>query len=150
MWRRSDSMLRKIGQRVLALHELSQSFLHSRPHEKFTEDINLAAQFVVGNRFDEALGSQGRASVELFQLGSRFSRDAESVSFGRHLADNTDCLGFCRVDASAGENQVANDCVSQVAFEARNTAKPWYQPQTQFRKTKARHFVRDDQIACKR
>ena len=40
--------------------------------------------------------------------------------------------------------------VSQIAFQARNSAESRNQPQPQLRKTKARHLIGDDQIAYQR
>ncbi len=40
--------------------------------------------------------------------------------------------------------------VSQIALQPRNSAKSWYQSQTQLRKTKSRHLIRNNQIARER
>src|SRR5262249_41820203 len=46
--------------------------------------------------------------------------------------------------------QVPHDGVAQIALRARDTAESRYQAQSQFGKTEARRFIRDDQVAEQR
>ena len=92
----------------------------------------------------------GRVAVEFSELRGGGAGYAQRIAFGRDLADEADDLRLCGVDAAAGKEQIAHDRIAEVALEPRNSAEAGNQSQAQLRKTKARHFVGDDEIARER
>src|SRR2546429_3697847 len=51
------------------------------------------------------------------------------------------------IKGAARKQQIPHDCVAQVAFQTRDASKSGNKPQAQLRKSKARHFVGDDDVA---
>ena len=109
--------------------------------------FDLAAQFFGGKRLDESFRGGSRRAIEFRHLRGGRARHAQGFAFGRHLAGQSRRKRLGRVDAASGQKQIADDGVSDIAFQARNAAEARDQSQAQFRETEARHFVRDDQIA---
>src|SRR6516165_9284384 len=65
----------------------------------------------------------------------------------RHEPRLLRALGFHR---SAGKEQVADESVADLAPQARDAAEARDQAKAQLRKTEARHFVGNDEIAAQR
>src|SRR5208282_4275717 len=140
----------QIGKRVSTFDKFAQARFDSRASEKVAKDIDFAAKFLVGNWLDETLRCYGRVAVEFPDLRGGCASDAQNVAFRCHLADQADRLSLRRVDASAGEEQIANERVAEITLEAWNPAESGDQPKSKLGKTKARQLIGDDQITRER
>src|SRR6185437_10846709 len=115
--------LRKIRLCIRALHELLQASLHSVAREEFAKNLDLAPQFIVGNRLDEFFGRRRSLAIKFADLGRGRPRHPQSLSFGYHLTYQPDLLSFGRVEASSREQQVADYCITKIPLQARNSAE---------------------------
>ena len=88
--------------------------------------------------------------VELSDLGRGCPGRAQRLAFGHDLAHQSDLLRLGGVKTAAGQQQVAHDRIAQIPLQARDSAESRNQSQPQFRKTKTRHLVGNDQIADQR
>src|SRR5580765_5183105 len=104
-------------------------------------------QFVMRNRLDEVLGSPGCVTIEFRQLCGGGACRSQSFSFRNHLTHQPDLLRLCGVETAAGQQEIADNCVSDIALQAGDSAESGNQPQSQFRESKTSCFVGDDQIA---
>ena len=86
-------------------------------------------------------------AIEFFQLGSSDSGELQGLSFGGDLADQARILGFRGVEAAAGQQEIANYGVADVAFQARDAAEAGNQAEAKFGESKAGHLVGNDEIA---
>ncbi len=64
-WLVCRATLREIGERVGAFDEFAQACVNRWAHEQLAENIDFAAELVVGDRLDEFLGGDGCVAIEL-------------------------------------------------------------------------------------
>ena len=76
--------------------------------------------------------------------------DSEGFAFTGELSDQAYGLRARGVDGATGEEQIANEGVAEIAFEARDAAEAGNKARAKFGKCKARHFVGDDHVAGQR
>src|SRR4029077_8729554 len=115
--------------------------------KQVAEDVDLALQFLIRNRLDESLRGCGRLMVEFRQLCGRGTSGTQGFALSDHLAHETDLLGLRRIEAAPGEQQIAHDCIADIALQTRDSTESGNQTQAQFREGKAGRFVGDDEIA---
>ena len=101
----------------------------------------------MGNGLDEFLGGGTGYGVVLDDLRSSRARDAKRFAFTGKLRNEADGLGTRSVDGSSGKEQIADESIAKIAFQARDTAEAGDESQAQFGKRKPRHFVGDDHVA---
>src|SRR5215472_1603424 len=91
----SRPSLWQVGLRVRALHKLLQAGPDCRAFEELTKNVDLTAQFVVGNRLDECFRGSSGMTVELPQLRSSCASSPQGFSFADYLAHQSNllCLG---------------------------------------------------------
>jgi len=104
----------------------------------------------VRDGLDEFFGGGTGDTVELGDLSGGSAGDLQSFTFGGELRDEADRLRASGVDAAAGEEEIANEAVAEIALEARNAAKAGNEAETKFGKSEAGHFIGDDDIADER
>src|SRR5256885_843851 len=139
--------LRQIRHGVGGFRKFLEGSHHRGTREKLAKEIDFAAKLLVGNGFDELLRGSASNAVEFGDLSGRGPRDFQRLALGGELRDQTNGLRARGIDAAAGEEQVSHKGVAQIPFETRNAAESGNQTQAQFRKSKARHFIRDDDVA---
>ena len=136
--------------RIVGLDETAEALHNLRAVEKFAEEFDLFTEFLVGDGLDEFFGGDAGFGVELGDLLGHGTGDLQRVAFAgkvRHESGLMRGLGF---DCAAGEEQIADETVADVATEARNAAKAGDKTESKLGKAEARHFVGDDQIAEQR
>jgi hypothetical protein len=118
-----------------------------RAGEELAEQIYLPAKLFVRNWFDEFFGGGAGGGIEFGNLRGGSASDAKSFAFRGELRNQTDGVCARGVDTAAGEEQIADESIAQVAFEAGNAAPAGNETQAKFRKSEARHFVGHDDVA---
>src|SRR6266403_6373854 len=108
---------------VFAFHELLQSSLHRGLRKQVAEDIDLLPQVLIGNRLDEFFGHACRVASNFAEWGGGTTRRSERLAFGHHLAHQPSLLSLRGIQAAAGEQQIAHDCVAQIALQPRDAAE---------------------------
>src|SRR5277367_493902 len=115
--------------------------------KELTENIDLIAQLLIRDRLDKLLRRNRSPPIKLPQLSSGSPRHSQRLAFPNHLAHQSNLLNLGRIETTAGEQEIANYRIPQITLKTRNPAKARDQSQTQFRETKSRHLVGDNQIA---
>ena len=87
--RHCESSQGKYGSASVLSTNLRKPCFDGGPREQIAENIDFAAQLVVGNRLDEMLRGDRRLAVEFPELRGGRARHAQRVAFGGHLADET-------------------------------------------------------------
>src|SRR6266581_6163510 len=136
----------QVGHGLGTLYKFAQSCLHGRPGKQLAEDFDLPAQLIIRDGLDKSLCRQTGFYVEFFDLGCGRPRHLQRLALRSDLAHQAHRRRFAGIDATPGEQQVANNRVTEVALQPRYASESGDKPQTEFGKTKARHFVGDDQI----
>jgi len=77
----------QIGHGIGAFDELTKARFDGRLGEQRAEDVDLALQFVIGDRLDELFGSGGGSAIELCELGSRRTGSTQDFAFADNLRD---------------------------------------------------------------
>ena len=142
--------LGQIRLRVRTLDKATQSGLDGRAREEIDEDLDLLSQFIVRYRFHEPFGCVDRRPIELADLRGGEARDLGRLSFRRQLADKPNRLGLRRVDASSGQEKIADDTISEIPLQTWNSSKSWNQSEPQLREAEARQLLGEDQVARQR
>ncbi len=142
--------LRQIRMRARIFHEFAKPFHHRGPLEKLAKEIDLAPQLLARNGLREALRRRARCPIEFARLRGGRARYSQSLAFRRHLAHQPRRQRLGGIDAAARKQEVAHDGIANIAPQTRNPAKARNEPQAQLREAKARHLVRDNQVASQR
>src|SRR5216684_6225521 len=142
--------LREIGHGVGGFYEFFQGGHYCWAGEEFAEEVDFAAEFVVGDGLDEFFRGGAGDGIELCDLRGGGAGDLERFAFGGKLGNEAHGLRARGVDAASGEKQIAQEGVAEVSLEARDAAKAWDQAQAQLRKSEARHLVGNDDVAGER
>src|SRR5215467_5754160 len=141
------SALRQIRHRPGVFDELLQCRHHHRAREKLAEKINLRPKLLVRNWLHEFLCSLAPHRIILCQLRGSRPRNSKRLSFTCQLRHQANGLRARGVDRSPGKKQIAHECVSQVALEPRDAPKSRNESKPQLRERKARHFIRNNDVA---
>ncbi len=141
---------REVLHGVVGFDEAAEAFHHLGAVEEFAEEFDFLAEFLVGDGLDEFLGGHAGFGVELGDLPGHGAGDFERVAFSSEVRDEAGLVRSFRLDGAAGEEQIADEAVTDVAPKTRNAAEAGDETEAKLGKTEARHFVRDDQVAEKR
>src|SRR5260370_11306886 len=79
--------LRQIGHGVAGFYEFLQSGHYSVAGEEFAEEVDFAAEFIVGDGLDEFFGGGASDGIELCDLRGGGAGDLERFAFGSELRD---------------------------------------------------------------
>src|SRR5271156_1271823 len=146
----ANSKLGQVRQGIGAFGEFPQPRLYSGLLEQLAKNVDFASQFVKRNRLDKFLRRCRGVPVKFLQLFGRGTRDAQCIAFRNNLTDQADGLRLGGVDAAASKQQIADDRISEISFQPRDTAETGNQPKSKFRKAKSGRLIGDDQIANQR
>src|SRR6266571_2895063 len=127
----------QIRLRVGALHKLFQCGFDGWSRIQIANNLNLAPQLIIRNRFSKLLGGSSGMTVELAKLRSGHTRNSQRFAFCDDLADQPSLLGFCGVKTPPSKHEVAHHRVPQIPLQPGNSAKAGDQPQPQFREAEA-------------
>src|SRR5581483_824660 len=67
-----------------------------------------------------------------------------------HLAHQSYGSGFLSVDGAAGQEQVANHCITEIALQPRDSAESRHEAEAQLGEAEAGHLVGHDEVAGER
>ncbi len=140
----------QIGHGFGELDELFQGGHDFFAGKQPAEEIDFVAEFFVGNGLDEFFGGGAGYGVEFCDLSGGSEGDLAGFAFRGELRDETDSLGSCGVDAPAGEQQIADERVPEIALQAGYAAESWDESEAKLGEGEARHFVGDDDVAGER
>ena len=99
------------------------------------------------NRFHEFLGGCARHRIILCRLCGGGAGNCKSFAFSGKLRHQADGVRASSVYGAARKQQISDDSIAKIAFQARNTAKTWYESQPQFGERESRHFVGNNDVA---
>src|SRR5579871_426889 len=142
--------LREIRHGIGRLDELLQRRQDGWPLEQLAEKLDLFLKFGVRNRLKKFLCRRACGGIKFSDLRGGRAGNLQRLAFAGKLRHQTCCLRTSGVDATASEQKIPDETVAEVALEPRNSAKTRNQPETQFWKREARHFVRHDNVAGER
>jgi hypothetical protein len=131
----------------IGFDEVAEAFHDGGAVEKFAEEFDFFAEFLVWDGLDEFFGGDAGFGVELGDLLGHGAGDFEGVAFAGEMRDEAGLVRGFGFDGAAGEEQIADEAVADVAAETGNAAKAGDEAEAEFGKSEARHFVGDDQIA---
>src|SRR5271168_2530090 len=108
----------QVGHGFGGLDELFQGGHDFFAGKQAAEEVDFVTEFFVGNGLDEFFGGGAGYGVEFCDLSGGSQGDLAGFAFSGELRDETDSLGACGVDAAAGEQQIADEGVSEIALQA--------------------------------
>jgi hypothetical protein len=132
---------------IVGLDEAAKALHYLGAVEKFAEEFDFFTEFLVGDGFDEFFGSDAGFGVELGDLLGHRTGDLERVTFAGEVCDEAGLLRGLGFDGAAGEEQIADEAIADVAAETGYAAEAGNETEAKLWETEARHFVGDDQIA---
>jgi len=138
---------REVLHGVVGFDEAAEAFHDGGAVEKFAEELDFFAEFLVGDGLDKFFSGDAGFGVELGDLLGHGAGDFERVAFAGQMRDEPGLISGFGFDGAAGEEQIADEAVANVAAEAWNSAEAGNEAEAQLGETEARHFVRDDEIA---
>jgi hypothetical protein len=134
---------------VVGFDEAAEAFHYLRTVEEFAEEFDFFAEFLVGDGLDEFLGGDTGFGVELGNLLGHRAGDFKRVAFACEMRDEAGLVSGFGFDGAAGEKEIADEAVADVAAKAGNASEAGDETEAQLGKTEAGHFVGDDEIAEK-
>ena len=115
--------------------------------EEFAEEFDFFAEFLGRDGFDKFFGGDAGFGIELGDLPGHGAGDFERVAFASEMRDEARLLRGFGFDGAAGEEQIADETVADIAAKARNAAEAGDEAKAEFGEPEAGHFIGDDEIA---
>jgi hypothetical protein len=132
---------------VVGFDEAAEVFHDLGTVEELAEEFDFFAEFLVGDGLDEFLGGDAGFGVELGNLLGHRAGDFERVAFASEMRDEAGLVSGFGFDGAAGEEQISDEAVADVAAKAGNAAETGDEAEAEFGETETRHFIGDDEIA---
>ncbi len=104
-------------------------------------------QFLERNRLDELFRRRCRNAIEFRHLRGCCASSTHRFTFANHLTHQADLLRLRGIEAPPRKQQIANDCVSEIPLQPRDSTEPRNEAQSQFGEAKTSSFVCDDEVA---
>ena len=137
----------QVGHGFGGLDELFQGRHDFFAGKEPAEQIDFVAEIFEGNGLDEFFGGGPGYGVEFCDLRGGRHGDLAGFAFGGELRHEADSLGTCGVDAAAGEQQIADEGIAEIALQAKTAAKSRDESEAKLGEGESRHLVGDDDVA---
>src|SRR5439155_15926501 len=121
--RSAKRLLREIGHGAGVFDEFFEGGHDGGAGEQFAEEVDLAAQLIVGNWFDEFLGGCARHGIVFGDLRGCGAGDSQGFALARKLRYQAHSLCASSVNGSSREKQVAYESITEIALQPRDAAE---------------------------